>query len=907
MRYFVKCVFSNLHVPIFILVIFLYVPEVKSQTEFPLNSGVIDVTKAPYHAKGDGVTDDTEAIQSAMDDYPNQARVIYLPAGTYLISDQINWPKGTSGGNAYKRTTLQGAGIQKTILKLKDNAPGYGNPSTGKAMLWTGTAPAQRFGNHIFDITVSTGKNNPGAIGIRFNASNQGGMRNVEIIDPGNSALIGLDMAYTDEIGPLWLKNIKITGFEVGIKSFWQVNSITIEDVEIKNQRTYGIHNYQQLLNIRNLRSFNDVPAIYNEKDGPSTITVLDSDFEHLGNPNVRGAIWNQKDGYFRNLRFSGSFPKAIDNDDKGRDCGDFVGGTLDELHSHCNPHSVFQSPETMMGLPIKEVPEMPWGNVSQWESPMDYGAIGDGMADDTEAVRAALNSGTETIYFPGGKTFNLNGTITISGPLKRIIGFRGTVAGNATFKFVDSGLNDAPTVIMERFRGGYTENIVVENASSRTIIASHMLDIAFIGNGTGDFFINDVVGRYVQIKNPAQKVWGRAINIETENEDGLLNDGGTLWVLGYKTEKDGIKTKTINGGSTEIYGTLVYNNTGDLSSKPAIMNKESNVSITGWREVNFNNKPYKTIVAETRGAVTRVIENTDKKTGSFFYVGYTDQPIVSPLPSTPSDLQVEKGSAQNSLIIKWGPSMGSVDSYVLERSTADTFTTLASIDRSTTEYIHTGLATGSEYCYRVRAVNSNGASPASNVGCATIQEITDDVPLPAPTLLTVSPNNGGGLRITWSGVADSADIRYRIEYRQDGGTFTALAQDESGAFFDHDGLEDSAEYCYRVIAYKGTEESVPTETVCKLYSFQVPVMSEWDGLAYFEADHLVLKFDRPIKNRVDIAMYKLDTKMVLRKSISLEIETSEIIVPVSQLASPALYLVRITNNFRNEFVKVMY
>jgi hypothetical protein len=48
--------------------------------------GVINVKDAPYNAKGDGVTDDTAAIQQAID----VGSQIFLPKGTYLISDSLH-------------------------------------------------------------------------------------------------------------------------------------------------------------------------------------------------------------------------------------------------------------------------------------------------------------------------------------------------------------------------------------------------------------------------------------------------------------------------------------------------------------------------------------------------------------------------------------------------------------------------------------------------------------------------------------------------------------------------------------------------------------------------------------------------------------------------------------------------
>ncbi len=55
--------------------------EVRVRT--PIAKRVIDVTKAPYFAKGDGQTMNTVALQRALDDCDENSRV-YLPEGTYL-------------------------------------------------------------------------------------------------------------------------------------------------------------------------------------------------------------------------------------------------------------------------------------------------------------------------------------------------------------------------------------------------------------------------------------------------------------------------------------------------------------------------------------------------------------------------------------------------------------------------------------------------------------------------------------------------------------------------------------------------------------------------------------------------------------------------------------------------------
>lgn len=67
------------------------------------------VTPQMYGAKGDGVTDDTEAIQNAIES--GKFGKIYFPAGTYLISDTLT---------LYSLTEYCGDGIKISVIKMKD-------------------------------------------------------------------------------------------------------------------------------------------------------------------------------------------------------------------------------------------------------------------------------------------------------------------------------------------------------------------------------------------------------------------------------------------------------------------------------------------------------------------------------------------------------------------------------------------------------------------------------------------------------------------------------------------------------------------------------------------------------------------------------------------------------------------
>lgn len=74
----------------------------------------IDVTKAPYNATGDGVTDDTTEIQAAMTAAGTAGGgIVFLPPGTYLCSGLL------IDSNVW----LHGAGVDATELRSTANYP----------------------------------------------------------------------------------------------------------------------------------------------------------------------------------------------------------------------------------------------------------------------------------------------------------------------------------------------------------------------------------------------------------------------------------------------------------------------------------------------------------------------------------------------------------------------------------------------------------------------------------------------------------------------------------------------------------------------------------------------------------------------------------------------------------------
>jgi hypothetical protein len=148
---------------------------------YPTNAGVLNVQD--YGAEGDGVTDDTAAINKAIaadtpgtntGDYWGQVKIVYLPSGTYLISSPLI--KNNAAGSATYGMVLVGQSQTTTTIKLAPGAAGFQDPSHPQGMIHpTSDASAvwaplpgdgnAAYQNTIQDLTIDIGTGNAGAIG----------------------------------------------------------------------------------------------------------------------------------------------------------------------------------------------------------------------------------------------------------------------------------------------------------------------------------------------------------------------------------------------------------------------------------------------------------------------------------------------------------------------------------------------------------------------------------------------------------------------------------------------------------------------------------------------------------------------------------------------------------------------
>ncbi len=535
------------------------VPTV-AEVVFPRDSGVVNVTD--YGALPDDGADDTAAIQRALDEHPSGNHVFYFPAGTYLISETLR-PARDDG--VTKRNIFQGQDRQRTILKLVDDL------DHRDAVIDYRSGPAQFFRNAVRNLTIDIGRGNPNATGLKFNASNQGTVANVTIRSADRSGRVGLDLRHSDEVGPLLVRNVEIVGFQVGIWSAWQTASQTFEDITLREQTNKGwVNEASQSVFAHRVRSFGNVPAIWNAPwklpgSGQGKFLLVDAVLKGSGTAAAEtAAIQNQKATFVRDVRTPG-FGRALQNSQIGyRGNGSLDGQSVEEYWANGSansrrggPAELFPSPDQSLRLPVRNAPEAATvDNFSRWDGPHRHGGKADDGQDDTEAIQAALDSGATTIHLPRG-TWRVDGTITLDGDVHRLLGTEAHLGGRGTVRIVGDG---PEPVTIERLQGG---GITYEHDGHRTAVFRHLLGWTYRAArpGVGDVFVEDVVGAPVVFKE--QNVWARQLDIEGDIEDRpevkakLVNDGGDVWILGFKTEDDGTHIVTRNGGRTELLGAL--------------------------------------------------------------------------------------------------------------------------------------------------------------------------------------------------------------------------------------------------------------------------------------------------------------------------------------------------------------
>jgi hypothetical protein len=553
---------------------------------YPSDAGIVNV-KTQYGAVGDGETDDTAAITRAIGENRGVfQRILYFPSGTYLISKTLT---GKAENGIWRaRLTLQGEDERTTIIRLKDHLQDFQDPSAPNPVIQTGSiqpysqlagAGNNGFRNYIFNLTVDTGRGNPGAIGIDYLGNNICGLEDVSIRsgDPTGMGVAGLSMRRT-YVGPCLYKRIEIAGFDYGISCAFTEYSHTFEHLRLTGQRTAGISNSGNVLSIHDLESRNIVPAIMNT-DSKGSVTLIDSTLQ--SSKTASPAIVNRGALLLRNISVSG-YSITVDEQDLSPVMGDIVEYSSNVTTPGGSPPRTSRQSSLgnlTLNLPVKDAPKLGSYDLSKWVNVESKGAVPDGKTDSTRAIQASLDSDAEVVYLPAGN-YIVKNTLHARRNTQKILGLGAVIVPDGP-KFTD-GQSPTPLLQFESMtsdvavegiqfgwwnRTNYPGTVWIKDSSPRRLLLEHV-DFEGIASAVyegdtsfnGALFIDDVAGFPWQFDGP-QHIWARQFDVEgnVHGQNLVVNKGAYLWILGMKTEGPRTVIDTESGGFTELLGALLY------------------------------------------------------------------------------------------------------------------------------------------------------------------------------------------------------------------------------------------------------------------------------------------------------------------------------------------------------------
>ncbi|MGL5097133.1 MAG: glycosyl hydrolase family 28-related protein, partial [Planctomycetia bacterium] len=298
---------------------------------FPDDASVLDV-RAEYGAKGDGKTDDTAALQKALDDSSgptanNRSAVVYLPNGVYRLTGTLVCNRGAGGAGV--GPWVYGESRDGVVLKLDDRV------ADCKSVIRThpnddGGSSANWFMRNLRHFTIDVG-DNPDTDGVRYVATNTGILQDLRIVGRGK---IGVNSAVLTESGPSLIQDVEIDGFETGVATAWAYGQ-TLSRVTVRNCKKVGVTVIANVVGIEDLVVENTPQALFVDYPNDWTwwsgvVAMVGGRFTN-GTPSDLPAVRNRGVLYARDLKSEG-FAQVLTGETPG---GSVSGNVVDEYNSH--------------------------------------------------------------------------------------------------------------------------------------------------------------------------------------------------------------------------------------------------------------------------------------------------------------------------------------------------------------------------------------------------------------------------------------------------------------------------------------------------------------------------------------------------------------------------------------------
>jgi sugar lactone lactonase YvrE len=388
------------------------------------------LTKDNFPVYGDGVADDSAAIQSAIDQAAAGGQgILFVPQGRYRITQTIYvWPA----------VRVIGYGAARPVFVLADNTPGYqkglgyiflfagGRVDSKRRIDWAtgkvppaieGTVPLNAavpdanpgtFYSAMSNVDIEIGQGNPAAVAIRFHVAQHCYLAHMDFH-------IGSGLAALKDIGNE-AEDLRFYGGQYGIVTErpspgWQ---FTLIDSTFEGQSKAAILEHEAGLTLihdtfRNLPQAISIDPLYSDE-----LWVRNSRFENISGPAI--TFGNEKNPRTE-INLEDISCRQVKTFALMRESGKTIAGPGESYEVKSFSHGLTMNGagdagQILTGFDAHAVKELspPAANViaalppvDSWVNLLTLGVKGDGVTDDTAAIQKAIAEHS-ALYIPMGR-----------------------------------------------------------------------------------------------------------------------------------------------------------------------------------------------------------------------------------------------------------------------------------------------------------------------------------------------------------------------------------------------------------------------------------------------------------------------------------------------------------------------
>lgn len=424
-------------------------------------------------AKGDGKTDDTDAIQKAINSVANggQGGVVFLPSGRYRLTRSILIPLAVR---------VYGVGPTRPVFVLAPRTPGF-QKGVSTMVVFTGgdqytvgkvpvpVASTVPYSENVRDANSSTfysvlsnvdfeiGDGNPAAAAVRQRTAQHSNLSHIDFH-------IGSGIAGIYNVGNVGY-NLRFYGGRYGILSektspAWQY---TLMDATFDGQRDAAIREHEAGLTLANVDIRNTPVGVEIDRGYGDWLWGSDVRFENVSKAAL---IVSNEDNVYTQVGFEKTSARNVPTWARFRNSGKTLAGAgrnyqvtdfsygmmLSGLGSPGKFGTVYKTGALASASAPKRVLR-PLPPTTQWANARSFGAAGDGQTDDTAALQKAIDS-NRVVYLPLG-FYVVNDTIRLK-PDTVLVGLHPGLTqlvlpnGSPQYQGVDG-----PKALLESAKGG--------------------------------------------------------------------------------------------------------------------------------------------------------------------------------------------------------------------------------------------------------------------------------------------------------------------------------------------------------------------------------------------------------------------------------------------------------------------